>query len=181
MVETILYEPAIVLVKTSILLQYVTVFVVHRKTFFHIFIHIIIWSNATFYIVITFLFIFRVSQAILTENIRFLSRLILEQCEPRRKLWLPQTPGVCHNGHGRGILSGAGNVVTDFVILILPLPVLVQLRMPVKRKLRLLLVFGFGLFACIASVVRFVYSFHVTNKGDPVAYQLDLNRQGLLA
>lgn len=63
MVETILYEPIIVLVKTSILLQYVTVFVVCRRNFFHYLIHIIIWGNATFYVIITFLYIFRVGLA----------------------------------------------------------------------------------------------------------------------
>lgn len=106
---------------------------------------------------------------------------MLRQCEPRRKLWLPQTPGVCHSYGGRGILSGAGNVVTDCLILILPLPVLWRLQMPLKKKLRCVSVFGVGVFACIASIVRFVYSFHVTSKTDPRAYQLNVNRQGLLA
>lgn len=67
MVETILYQPVIVLVKTSILLQYVTVFVVHRKNFFHWLIHVIIWGNVIFSVIITFLFIFRVSLATLTK------------------------------------------------------------------------------------------------------------------
>ena len=180
MVETILYEPAIVLVKVSILLQYVTLFVVHRKNFFHFLVHAIIWGNVIFYVVVTFLFIYRVSLESRRDNIRLFNRLIFEQCKPRRKLWIPKTPGVCH-GYARGITSGAGNVVTDFLILILPLPILLRLQMPLKKKLRTLSVFGVGLFACIASVVRFVYSFNVTTDKDPVSYQLNLNRQGLLA
>ena len=179
MVVSILYQPVIVLVKTSILLQYVTVFVVHRKNLFHCLVHVIIWGNAIFAIIITFLFIFRVSLATWTKCP--INRLIFEQCEPRRKVWLPQTPGTCHDGRGRGILSGAGNIVTDFLILVLPLPILVRLQMPSKMKFRLLFLFGVGLFACIASVVRFVYSFQVTSNKDSVSYQLNINRQGLLA
>ena len=71
MVETILYEPVIVLVKTSILLQYVTVFVVHRKNLFHYLVHVVIWGNAIFYVIITFLYIFRVSTGDLDEDTRF--------------------------------------------------------------------------------------------------------------
>lgn len=68
MIEVVVYEVVIVLTKTSILLQYVTVFVVHRKRFFHIFIHIIIWGNAIFALIVTFLFIYRVSLTILTRE-----------------------------------------------------------------------------------------------------------------
>lgn len=53
--------------------------------------------------------------------------------------------------------------------------------MPLEKKLRTLSVFGFGLFACIASLVRFVYSFNVNRDKDPVTYQLNIDRQGLLA
>lgn len=68
MVETILYDIPIVLVKVSILLQYVTVFVVHRKRFFHLLIHVIIWGNVILYAAITLAFVFRVSLAISTKQ-----------------------------------------------------------------------------------------------------------------
>lgn len=151
-----------------------------ERVFFHFLIHILIWGNVIFYVVATFLFIFRVSLAISTKYHWFFSRLIFEQCKFRQKMGLSKTLAVCH-GHDLGIMSGAGNVVTDFLILILPLPILLRLQMPVKRKLRTLSVFAVGLFACIASLVRFVYSFNFTNNQDPVAYQLNLNRQGLVA
>ena len=108
-------------------------------------------------------------------------RLIIWQCEPRRKLWIPETPGVCIDTGGRGVLSGASNVATDFLILILPLPILFQLQMPFKKKLRFLYVFGIGLFACITSVVRLVYSLRLNIGADPQAYQLAVNRLGLWA
>ena len=62
MIETIVYDPTIVLVKTSILLQYVTVFVAHRRNLFHYLIHVLIWTNVVFYIAITFSYIFQVSR-----------------------------------------------------------------------------------------------------------------------
>lgn len=61
MVEKLVYMPIIVFVKTSILLQYVTMFVVHRRSLFHFGIHSVIWANAIFYIIMAFLYLFEVS------------------------------------------------------------------------------------------------------------------------
>ena len=61
MIEKLVYMPIIVFVKTSILLQYVTIFVVHRRSLFHFSIHILIWTNAIFYIIMAFLYLFEVS------------------------------------------------------------------------------------------------------------------------
>ena len=61
MIVRLVYTPIIIFVKTSILLQYVTLFVVHRGSVFHLSIHILIWVNTVFYIVITFLYLFEVS------------------------------------------------------------------------------------------------------------------------
>ena len=69
-VETILYDPTIVLVKASILLQYVTVFVAHRRNFFHYAIHFLIWANIIFYIIITFWYIFQVGTLVVVEHLR---------------------------------------------------------------------------------------------------------------
>ena len=60
-IELTIYNPIIVLVKVSILLQYITLFVVHRGTFFHYFVHVLIWTNIFYYTLTTLLFIFEVS------------------------------------------------------------------------------------------------------------------------
>lgn len=54
--------------------------------------------------------------------------------------------------------------------------------MPWARKSRIIAVFSVGLFACIASVLRLVYSSELT-RGPPKdpAYQLDVDRIGLWA
>ncbi|KAL8669878.1 MAG: hypothetical protein Q9168_005551 [Polycauliona sp. 1 TL-2023] len=61
-VETIIYDPIIVLVKISILLQYVTLFVAHRRNLFHYAIHITIWIIVLFYTAVTFVYTFSVRQ-----------------------------------------------------------------------------------------------------------------------
>lgn len=61
MVETVIYNPVIVLVKVSILLQYITVFVAHRGNLLHYGCHILIWLNVIFYTVLTLVYIFQVS------------------------------------------------------------------------------------------------------------------------
>ena len=83
--------------------------------------------------------------------------------------------------HARGVLTGSINIASDFVILILPLPILLRLQMALAKKLRLALVFSFGSFACIASIVRLVYSLQLDPDQERIAYQLNVNKQGLWA
>ena len=77
MIATILYEPVAILVKVSILLQYVTVFVVHRKGVFHCLVHIIIWANVVFHVILLFLYLFRVSPPTFTEILDMLIHLMI--------------------------------------------------------------------------------------------------------
>lgn len=100
---------------------------------------------------------------------------------PRQKLWIPDTPGHCNSEKSRGVFSGAINVVSDFLILMLPFPILLRLQMPSIEKARYLFVFGIGLFACIASVVRLVYSLQLDPGADSAVYQLKIDKQGLWA
>lgn len=113
------------------------------------------------------------------EEIRQSNELIVWQCKYRRNMRISDVPKFCRVGDGRGVLTGSANVATDFLILLLPLPVILRLQVPFKKKIRLLLVFGIGLFACVASVVRLVYSLQVNVNADPKTYQLNLDRSGL--
>lgn len=61
MIETVIYGPTITFIKTSILLQYITVFVTHRRDFFHYTCHVLIWANVLFYTISTFTYLFEVS------------------------------------------------------------------------------------------------------------------------
>ena len=53
--------------------------------------------------------------------------------------------------------------------------------MPMGKRLRLLFVFGFGLLACAASVVRLVYSLQLDPNLESTAYQLNIDKEGLWA
>ena len=56
-----MYCPIVILVKVSILLQYITIFVVNRGNAFHYIIRIILWTNVVFYTIVFFLVVFQVS------------------------------------------------------------------------------------------------------------------------
>ena len=84
--------------------------------------------------------------------------LMLGQCNPREKLWKPETPGYCFSTHQLGVASGILNVLSDFSILILPIPVVWHLHMAGRKKIAVVGVFSVGLFACTASILRLVYS-----------------------
>lgn len=91
-------------------------------------------------------------------------------------------PGHCLSRHYLGVASGIMNVISDFSILILPLPIIWRLQMSWDKKSRVFAVFGVGLFACIASILRLVYSLELTHvPPNTPAYQLDVDRIGLWA
>ena len=104
------------------------------------------------------------------------------QCTPRQKQWNPTIPGHCTDKHQAGVFSGSINALSDSLILILPLPLICRLQMSSKKKWWLLAVFGFGSFACVASVIRLVYSIKLTDDAPGhVSHQLEVDKQGLWA
>ena len=81
-----------------------------------------------------------------------------------------------------GVFSGALNAFSDFSILILPIPVIWRLQMPWAKKSRVIAVFAVGLLACIASIVRLIYSSELKGVSRNTAiYQLGIDRIGLWA
>ncbi|KAI4250321.1 MAG: hypothetical protein LQ352_005374 [Teloschistes flavicans] len=81
------------------------------------------------------------------------------QCTPRRKLWNPRTPGHCRSEYTRGVYSGSINVISDFVILILPLPIIIGLQRPSVKKIRPLLVFAEIAIGIIVGCMPLVHKF----------------------
>lgn len=53
--------------------------------------------------------------------------------------------------------SAPVNIITDLIILLLPIPVLKAMRLPKKQKLILHITFGFGVFVTAVDVVRIGY------------------------
>lgn len=66
------------------------------------------------------------------------------QCVPLRKMWIPTAPGRCINLEALIIAGGVINIITDFVILGLPMPLLWHLKIPARKKRQLSIVFSIG-------------------------------------
>ncbi|KAE8136774.1 hypothetical protein BDV38DRAFT_283712 [Aspergillus pseudotamarii] len=56
------------------------------------------------------------------------------------------------------LATGALNILTDVLTFALPIPVLLKLQMPLKQKAYVIFILSLGLIACVASIVRLVYS-----------------------
>ncbi|TVY39345.1 Satratoxin biosynthesis SC1 cluster protein [Lachnellula subtilissima] len=137
----ILYGPTMFTVKLSILLQYMRIFVPRREGNMAMFvlIHIVLWADLAFYTADTLFEIF--------------------SCNPRELNWNKLIDhGSCFNIEALIISAGAINVVSDCVILFLPVFSIWRLQLSTKKKVQISAVFAFGLLACISSIIRLVYS-----------------------
>ena len=179
-IESTIYCPIIVMVKISILLQYITLFVTHLRNFFHYSVHVLIWANILYYTIATLLYVFEVSIIFLLTSDREKAHAAdIRKCSPRQKMWNPAIAGHCFSKHQIGVSSGTVNVISDFSILILPIPIICRLQVPWSKKSLVFAVFGVGLFACVASVVRLIYSIDLLHVHiGTTAYQLDTDRIG---
>lgn len=101
-ITSVLYGIIVFLIKLSILLQYLRIFVLNRKSSRALFIsiQILIWTSFSFYLVDT---VFEIAM-----------------CIPRERIWnILMTDGHCFNGNAACIATGIFNVISDFSILVL--------------------------------------------------------------
>lgn len=66
-------------------------------------------------------------------------------CVPVRAFWDPRAPQNCLPKRVVWCLNASIQIVSDLIIVILPMPVLTQLRLPRRQKFALVLVFALGL------------------------------------
>ncbi|KAI0013030.1 hypothetical protein F4779DRAFT_565232 [Xylariaceae sp. FL0662B] len=90
---------------------------------------------------------------VLLVNIALLLAIIFF-CIPVQKAWDNSIEGKCTSPAPVSYFTGVWNAVVDIYVLVLPIPLLWGLNMGPRRKLRLGAVFGIGIFACAASLVR---------------------------
>ena len=121
MAAEILYSATIPTIKVSILCLYARIF--PQKWFKYI-----LWAVGVFCVAYT------VAQ--------FLADVL--QCVPLDKLWDPTVAGACINFESVIISGGILNIVTDFMILTLPMPLVWQLQVPTAKKRTLSIMFGIG-------------------------------------
>ncbi|KAH0604658.1 uncharacterized protein H6S33_006326 [Morchella sextelata] len=130
---TALYNPTLMMTKTSILAFYINK----------------LGSEETFRKVcwVTMGYVICSSTSIFFSNIF--------QCSPIRGGWDYTAPGrKCINTTPLYYFSGANNLITDLVLLFLPMPVIWKLRLPLRQKLGLVMVFSMGIFVTCVSIVR---------------------------
>lgn len=70
--------------------------------------------------------------------------LFMTICEPIDQLWNPVPDGKCRDTSIQEFTSVSFNLVTDLVILILPLPWLWGLQMPLRNKIAVSIMFCIG-------------------------------------
>jgi hypothetical protein len=65
-------------------------------------------------------------------------------CLPVAKFWNESLDGYCLNKEGLWFSNSALHILSDLIILILPMPVLKSLQLPKKQKMALMAVFALG-------------------------------------
>ena len=65
-------------------------------------------------------------------------------CRPLSMNWDPAAGGHCGNRNVMFVVAGATNMVTDIMVMALPIPALWKLQMPMIRKIGLMAVFSLG-------------------------------------
>lgn len=126
-----MYGINITIIKISIVLQYLKVFMPVRKTTFMVLgCYVVIGITIIFYFITTFFEIFA--------------------CTPREKYWDRLiTGGHCFNINAITINTAIINCISDFVILLLPQGVIWKLQMPLKKKCGISAIFFTGfLYVC---------------------------------
>ncbi|KAI1340025.1 hypothetical protein F5Y15DRAFT_61891 [Xylariaceae sp. FL0016] len=76
-------------------------------------------------------------------------------CQPFAYNWDLAIPGgYCGNSIISWTATGILNIITDMIVLMLPMPYLWGLELELFKKLVLMATFGVGLFTCIISIIR---------------------------
>jgi hypothetical protein len=67
------------------------------------------------------------------------------QCHPREKIWNPLIPGSCVDVRASFIFTASVNLVSDIMLLVLPIYFVLQLQMSLNRKIGISAIFASGL------------------------------------
>jgi hypothetical protein len=140
---------AICLVKCSVLMLYYHVFRV--LTWMRIISIISMVVVITWHVSLAIAFAVMCSPSTGDGQLDFLAAFVSDSCTKTRILV---------------VLQGAGNVVTDIFLVILPLPAVWTLRLPLSRKLAISAMFSVGLTAVASSIIGLVYRYHFYVQGD---------------
>ncbi|KAJ8129492.1 hypothetical protein O1611_g4138 [Lasiodiplodia mahajangana] len=151
------YVPAILFLKTSILLDWLQIFV-PRRTRGPLFwtLHIIIWLNALFYASVS-----------VAGNL---------SCIPFNRIWDKRIPGTCFDRTPLDLTSAGVNVVCDIVILLAPQSVIWRLQLTTARKIGVSVIFATGLLAISSAFGRLVATKEYSTSPD---FTYEISKAGL--
>ncbi|KAF1810294.1 MFS general substrate transporter [Eremomyces bilateralis CBS 781.70] len=133
---TVLYQPALMASKTSILIFYL---------------HLSKGNSLIWWLTIVTM--------VVVNTVGFaLTMLSVFQCRPLKSIFDPRiTASTCIDILSLYLSSSPLNLITDLAMLFLPMPLLTGMRLPRKQKIILIITFGFGLFVTAIDVVRVAY------------------------
>ncbi|GMG09538.1 unnamed protein product [Aspergillus oryzae var. brunneus] len=77
-------------------------------------------------------------------------------CDPISKFWDPDRPGTCLNQRSIIMADAVVSVVSDLIILLVPLPLTLGLQLPTKKKMRVMGILGAGGLAVASSIIRLI-------------------------
>ncbi|KAM0525442.1 hypothetical protein ACHAPE_000147 [Trichoderma viride] len=92
--------------------------------------------------------------------------LTFVECKPFHLYWqVVPDPGPCAEAQIQLIALGVLNIVTDFMLIILPLPTIFKLKVPPSRKAQLVVLFTLGIFIILITIIRLpINSQHATSQ-----------------
>ncbi|KAJ5812170.1 hypothetical protein N7474_008471 [Penicillium riverlandense] len=127
-----LYGIVLGLIKSSIMLFYFRIFGSKRSFRISIFVTMaIVWMWAASVILETFLL-----------------------CRPLAYNWDTSIAGTCGNRNATYVVAGTLNLITDLMVMVLPLPHILKLQLTLAKKVALCSVFSIGLLVSIISIIR---------------------------
>ncbi|KAI0412993.1 hypothetical protein F5X98DRAFT_379247 [Xylaria grammica] len=130
----LLFATIVSLIKLSILHFYSVIFPqrsFHRFTYVAMFCCIVFWLGSLF-------------------GTAFL-------CIPPYKRWLENTPGHCNDQIPMYVAIVTGDLLTDLIVIGLPMPILWGLHLPLAKKIPIILAFGLGFAISVITSVRLKY------------------------
>ncbi|ERF74577.1 hypothetical protein EPUS_00707 [Endocarpon pusillum Z07020] len=128
----LLYGLTIVSIKYSILIFY------HRAFYPYFYFRVAVWCVAGF----VTCWIFTV-----TFGVTF-------QCTPISFVWNKSQPGHCIDFRSLSISTAIINIVTDCIIVVMPMPIIWRLQLPMSKKLGLSITIVLGGIVILASILR---------------------------
>ncbi|KAG4440826.1 hypothetical protein IFR05_003698 [Cadophora sp. M221] len=156
---TVIYGPCVWSIKVTLLLILVRVFTPFRKIISAIW--AFIFAMLLYYIIVTALKLFK--------------------CRPIRSAWDPNTPGKCFGDVVLFSIDTSLSIITDLIILILPIPLVWSLQVTTKVKLRTIALLGAGGLATATGIVRLVLILNLDRSPNPPDDQtVSLQRLNLL-